>query len=1187
MGVKRSSGGTEVVTTTARAGLTTTIDVTAGAIAFDRSKTVVNLLGETVERWSADADGDGALEKTTILTEYPAGGGRKVTETDPLGGTRVTETYLDGRTERVSGTAASNVSYDYGTHALQGGGLTTKTIRETADGTGGWTETEWTETYGDRVGRKIKTAHPDGEEDSHVYYAATAAAGVTAGEFGKLAARKDADEVAAPGTGSEVTYDYNAEGELETTTETLADGNGRVTVTTRSVVEFSSGSGNDPAIPDGTYRKVETEVNNIVTGTTYTSVDGYAGYRESFSRLSESGRDVPSDGSWTETSIGADGVITKNYHTDGLLKATTVWKAGSSPPATAPQDIQNVATSGFISGTSHTHDALGRVSTVTDSRTGTVTYAGVTGTGYTPSGNLLGMKDAGDRLTQYAYDALGRRTSTTLPDTGVTHTGYTDRGEVEASWGGQTYPTFRTYDQQGRLLTLRTKPTLDTNGVPTDADGSVTSWIYDSKRGWLDRKEYHDANGTDYTYTDAGRLATRTWARGVTTTYGYDQGMLESVTYSGEDPQVHTTANLAYLYDGFGRIDKVYRGTDLATLDPAELHADYGYDPNNLVLLTERLQIDSLDKTLTRTYEDGQTTGTVNLRPKGYTFADGSATWTYDEGRHKSVTDGTDTFTYGHTYEVNGAGNHQGATSGTLVESAIPFTLDGPQIDTSLEYDDTRNVLLGRTNTYPGGSGTLSDFAYGVNAIGQRDGLTTSGDAFDTTAPVWEWAYNARGELVEANDTSAANDDRAYQYDAIGNREKTAEGLLGDLPASDTYAANALNQYTTVENFTPTPVYDADGNLTDGPVPGAAGLDPGVATPSDADLVWNAENRLVKATVGSTTVTYDYDYLGRQITRTEGSTSVHYLYDGWNRIAEYNGATHLATYLWGLDLSGTPQGAGGVGGLLSIVDNGSTKRHYPSYDGNGNVSEYVSYVPDDPETTEDEEAVAIAAHFEYDPFGNLTVDTHDNATSFLYRFSTKPQDPVTGLYYYGYRWYDPVTGRWPSRDPIEEQGGINLYAFVGNDGVNRWDLLGKELVEVRGSCDDPCGDAKAKGLDNGDVGGVVCCCGEKYSCTWKGSSTGATNIQALRIIIDCIGDHEDDYHDDIDCPDDGRGVNRPPWRDGADPAEEECEAYIAGRDCIRNRRDDCNGNPHCLDDLEREEGFYQDQINRLCSGDIR
>ena len=48
----------------------------------------------------------------------------------------------------------------------------------------------------------------------------------------------------------------------------------------------------------------------------------------------------------------------------------------------------------------------------------------------------------------------------------------------------------------------------------------------------------------------------------------------------------------------------------------------------------------------------------------------------------------------------------------------------------------------------------------------------------------------------------------------------------------------------------------------------------------------------------------------------------------------------------------------------------------------------------------------------------------------------------SGVAYYGYRYYDPITGRWPSRDPIEERGGINLYGFGGNDGVKRWDILG-------------------------------------------------------------------------------------------------------------------------------------------------
>jgi uncharacterized protein RhaS with RHS repeats len=52
---------------------------------------------------------------------------------------------------------------------------------------------------------------------------------------------------------------------------------------------------------------------------------------------------------------------------------------------------------------------------------------------------------------------------------------------------------------------------------------------------------------------------------------------------------------------------------------------------------------------------------------------------------------------------------------------------------------------------------------------------------------------------------------------------------------------------------------------------------------------------------------------------------------------------------------------------------------------------------------------------------------------------------------YLYRYYDPLTGRWPSRDPIEEEGGMNLYGFVGNDGVGSWDYLGmyNSIVDVK------------------------------------------------------------------------------------------------------------------------------------------
>jgi len=67
-----------------------------------------------------------------------------------------------------------------------------------------------------------------------------------------------------------------------------------------------------------------------------------------------------------------------------------------------------------------------------------------------------------------------------------------------------------------------------------------------------------------------------------------------------------------------------------------------------------------------------------------------------------------------------------------------------------------------------------------------------------------------------------------------------------------------------------------------------------------------------------------------------------------------------------------------------------------------------------------------------------------------FRFSTKYWDGETELSYYGFRYYSPGMGRWLNRDPIEEAGGVNLYGFVGNDGVNQWDLLGlRSCEEIR------------------------------------------------------------------------------------------------------------------------------------------
>ena len=138
------------------------------------------------------------------------------------------------------------------------------------------------------------------------------------------------------------------------------------------------------------------------------------------------------------------------------------------------------------------------------------------------------------------------------------------------------------------------------------------------------------------------------------------------------------------------------------------------------------------------------------------------------------------------------------------------------------------------------------------------------------------------------------------------------------------------------------------------------------------------------------------------------------------------------------DLSGSQQGAGGVGGLLATYLHTGTSPgdYWPLYDGNGNITEYLDAV-----------GTTVAAHFEYDPFGNTLVNTDTNSY-FPIRFSTKYLDFESGMIHYGGREYESFTGRWPNHDPIDEEGGLNLYGFVGNNPVRFVDLIGYRTIKL-------------------------------------------------------------------------------------------------------------------------------------------
>lgn len=234
--------------------------------------------------------------------------------------------------------------------------------------------------------------------------------------------------------------------------------------------------------------------------------------------------------------------------------------------------------------------------------------------------------------------------------------------------------------------------------------------------------------------------------------------------------------------------------------------------------------------------------------------------------------------------------------------------------------------------------------------------------------------------------------------------------------------------------------YDADGNMTED----------GLWT-----YTYNAENQLVRMTTQLPTVIYNfkryqldfkYDYMGRriekQVTDLEATTNAtvgrRFVYDGWNVLAELDasGSAIQWAYTWGLDVTGSPSAAGGVGALLQITRYASgvpSASYYPTHDASGNVTSLVKASDG-----------SLAAVYEYDPSGvQIRSEVLDTAVeNNPFRFSTKYHDVETGLVYHDTRYYSPSLGRFINRDTIGEQGGLNLYAYVSNRVPNTWDRLG-------------------------------------------------------------------------------------------------------------------------------------------------
>jgi hypothetical protein len=434
---------------------------------------------------------------------------------------------------------------------------------------------------------------------------------------------------------------------------------------------------------------------------------------------------------------------------------------------------------------------------------------------------------------------------------------------------------------------------------------------------------------TAYTYYSGGKLHTRTWARivdanPVVTTYSYDPdtGQLSGIDYSD------TTSDISFVYNRLG-LKK--------TITDAQGTRSFAYN-GNLQNYEETLS-GSLNRTISKTFE---TVGIIG-RNKGVSF------------------DSNYTVSYGYD-PSSGRFNTVSWQVGNAIDAATYSFADNSHLIKDLSYN----------------SGTKS--LYGFEP--QKDIRNQVKNQFnDTLISQYDYSYDPLGRVVSMTtpDTVFAS----YLPAGQGNTIDFSKSL------DVAYAANSVNQYTGISrNSVQTSLnYDDDGNIL---------------TDAALTYTWNAENRLIAVepstllVEGEKKLEFVYDYMGRRVEKKvfthffgdySLSETTKYLYDGWNLIAELNeNGTTKAAYIWGLDLSQSLQGAGGIGGLLARVDPAADKTHLYLYDGNGNIERLV-----------DSADGSLAAVYKYDPYGNMISQAGGYAEVNPFRFSTK--------YFDGEKWF--------------------------------------------------------------------------------------------------------------------------------------------------------------------------------------
>jgi len=286
------------------------------------------------------------------------------------------------------------------------------------------------------------------------------------------------------------------------------------------------------------------------------------------------------------------------------------------------------------------------------------------------------------------------------------------------------------------------------------------------------------------------------------------------------------------------------------------------------------------------------------------------------------------------------------------------------------------------------GNGTVTSYSYHNDDALKTLSHNVGGAADDVN---WTYGFNKVNQLISKAMSGGINL-AFYEWNPLYSR-------------SDSYTTNGLNQYSTVANSNLQ--YDPNGNLkTDG--------------------VWlynyDTENMLLNASRPGVSASYIYDPLGRRSAKSVDTVLTSFLHDGVEEIADYNSTgTLLRRYV---------HGPGVDEYLVMYTGSGTANKSYYHANHQGSI------------VAMSDAAGNVTEQHSYDAYGNS-----DDLTGNPFRYTGRRLDAETGLYYYRARYYSPAIGRFLQTDPIGYGDGLNWYAYVGNDPLNKTDPSGEVKLE--------------------------------------------------------------------------------------------------------------------------------------------